>query len=137
MGQCEHSKLVTMEYKLGKKDPISRCLQCGTPIEYGGRPDRKFCCPACKNKYNNYRRSRRNDLARRSVSNILAKNYEVLSRLIGMGVKSIDKVSLSYMGFEQGYTTSYNRVGRKNVYTCYNIRYELTPTRLRQLCYMD
>ena len=126
-------KLVAMEYKLEEIENISRCLQCGSAIDYTGRPDRKFCSVACKNRYHNYRRSRRKDYAQRSVMGALEKNYEVLDKLILMDVKSLDRVTLAYMGFDPAYSTSFCRLGRHNVYTCFDICYELTPSRIRKI----
>ena len=122
-----------MEYKLEEYDNISRCLQCGSAIEYGGRADRKFCSPGCKNRYHNYRRSRRRDLAQRSIMGALEKNYEVLDKLIMMEVTSLDRVTLAYMGFDPAFSTSFCKLGRKSVYTCFDISYELTPTRIKRI----
>lgn len=126
-----------MEYKLEEKEDLSRCLQCGNVIEYGGRPDRKFCSQGCKNRYNNYRRYHRRDVSERNILGVLDRNHLVLERLIGMKVKRLDRVTLAYMGFDPGYSTSYCRIGRRNIYTCFNIRYELTPTRIRDIVKMD
>ena len=40
-----------MEYKVEEIEDLSRCLQCGSVIDYSGRPDRKFCSSGCKNRY--------------------------------------------------------------------------------------
>ena len=127
-------KTVVMEYK--KVEPfedISRCLQCGGVIDYGGRPDRKFCSPGCKNRYHNYRRYRRRDIAQRSVFGRLEKNYEVLDKVINLGVDAMDRITLAYMGFDPAYATSYCRLGRKHIYTCFDIRYELTASKVRAI----
>ena len=133
------AKLKTgMQYKVEvEEEDLSRCLQCGSIIDYGGRPDRKFCSAGCKNRYHNYRRFRRRDLAQRSVMGRLEKNYEVLDKIIQLGVESMDRVTLAYMGFDPAYATSYCRLGRKNIYTCFNIRYELTQSRIRAVSLME
>lgn len=126
-------KKTAMEYELEELEDISRCLQCGCAIEYGGRSDRKFCSPGCKNRYHNYRRSRRRDVAQRSVMGALEKNYEVLDKLIMMDVKSLDRVTLAYMGFDPAFSTSYCRLGRRSLYTCFDISYELTASRIKKI----
>ena len=122
-----------MEYKVEEIEDLSRCLQCGGVIDYGGRPDRKFCCAGCKNRYHNYRRVRRRDSAQRSVVGKLEKNYEILDRLITLGLKSMDLITMAYMGFDQDYATSIVQIGRKHIYTCFDIRYEMTPTRVKAI----
>ena len=120
-------------WRMEEFDDISRCLQCGTAIDYGGRADRKFCSQGCKNRYHNYRRSRRKDMAQRSIMTALEKNYEVLDKLVMMDVTSLDRVTLAYMGFDPAFSTSYCKMGRKNVYTCFDISYELTPSRIKRI----
>jgi len=120
-----------MEYKVEEIEELSRCVQCGSVIEFGGRPDRKFCCAGCKNRYHNYRRNRRRDSAQRSVVGKLEKNYDILDRLIKLGLKSMDRITMKYMGFDAEYATSIVRIGRKHIYTCFDIRYEITPTRVK------
>ena len=122
-----------MEYKVEEIEDLSRCLQCGSVIDYSGRPDRKFCSSGCKNRYHNYRRFRRRDSTQRSVVGKLDKNYEILDKLLRLGLKSMDRITMSYMGFDADYATSVVKVGRKNIYTCFDIRYELTPTRIRSI----
>lgn len=126
-----------MDYKVGEKDVVSRCLQCGSVIDYSGRPDRKFCCPGCKNRYHNYRRFRRRDTAQRSVFGRLEKNYEILDNIIHLGLGGMDRVTLGYMGFDPAYATSYYRLGRRHIYTCFDIRYELTPSKVRNVSLIE
>lgn len=122
-----------MAYKLDQNEDFSRCLQCGTIIGYGGRPDRKFCSVGCKNRYHNYRRFRRRDLSQRTVVGKLEKNYEILDKIITLGLKGMDRITLNYMGFDPAYSTSYCKIGRRHVYTCFDIRYELTPSRVKNV----
>lgn len=125
--------LQAMLFKPEEEENIVRCIQCGRPIDGGGRPDRKFCSAGCKNRYHNYRRSRRKDLAQRSILGALEKNYEVLDKLLLMDVKSLDRVTLAFMGFDPAFSTSFCRLGRHNVYTCFDICYELTPSRIKRI----
>jgi len=126
-----------MEYKLEEKEAQCRCLQCGNAIDYSGRPDRKFCSNGCKNRYHNYRRFHRRDLTERNILNILDRNHHVLDGLLKMNVRSLDRISLTYMGFNPEYATSFCQTGRRVVYTCFDIRYELTPTRIRKIALLD
>ena len=84
-----------MDYKVDENADVSRCLQCGSVIDYGGRPDRKFCCAGCKNRYHNYRRFRRRDTAQRSVFGRLEKNYEILDNIIHLGLGGMDRPKTS------------------------------------------
>ena len=122
-----------MQYKAKAVENVSRCLQCGDVIDYSGRPDRKFCSNGCKNRYHNYRRFRRKDLAQRSVVGRLEKNYEILDKVIHLGLESLDRITMAYMGFDPAYSTSYCKLGRKHVYTCFDIRYELTQSKVKAI----
>ena len=124
-------QILDMDYKVVETEDVARCLQCGSVIDYGGRPDRKFCSAGCKNRYHNYRRFKRHDVAQRSVFGRLEKNYDILENIIHLGLKGMDRVTLAYMGFDPAYATSFHRLGRKNIYTCFDIRYELTASKVR------
>ncbi len=106
----------------------SLCLECGNVIRYG-RTDKKFCCDDCKTKHHN-------DMARagRSYRNrILAtinKNYEILDDLIRTGTDSAGLTELMAMGFVPGVVTSYRKEGKHDTYTCFDIKYIMTRTRV-------
>ena len=109
-----------------RKMPV--CLECGNRIRYG-RTDKKFCCEDCRTKHHN-------DLARagRSFRNkviaIINGNYEILEGILRMGMDSADLVDLSALGFAPGMVTSYRHIGKHDVFTCYDIKYIMTKTRI-------
>ena len=77
-------KRLAMKYKLDEN--AACCLECGDPLPYG-RSDRKFCCPACKNRHHN-REARQWRSRYATVIGILQKNHDILNHLIQIGVKS-------------------------------------------------
>ena len=116
-----------VEYKKNiRKPPL--CLECGSPIRYG-RTDKKFCCDDCKTRHHNSLA-----IAARSVKTkviaIINRNYEILDALLKDGADSVDLVDLTTMGFVPGMVTSYRRSGKHDVYTCYDIKYIMTGTRV-------
>lgn len=113
-------------------DQPAYCPQCGTPLSQG-RVDRRFCSVRCKNLWHNRRRFPDKDREIRKVLRILDNNREVLEKLIKMGVNSIDRVTLAHLGCNLNYFTSLDRQRHRWVYTCLDIRYEMTPTRVRNL----
>ena len=120
-----------MSHKYDNSTTVPRCLQCGTPIvAMTGRQDRKFCCQDCKNRWHNSHRA----VARRryhdTVSRILENNNTILRHLLTMGVTSIDRVTMKALSFNFEYSTSYCKLGRRQHYTCFEIHYDLTPSRI-------
>ena len=107
------------------------CLECGA-VMYGGRPDRKYCCESCKNRYNNKRAQSIRNLKLR-VRNSLEKNYDILSALVKENVTRIDRAELAMKGFRPEFVTSHTRTPRHDCCCCYDIAYCLTPTRLIHL----
>jgi hypothetical protein len=61
---------------------------------------------------------------------IINRNYEVLDALLKGGVDSADLVDLMAMGFVPGAVTSYKRSGKHDVFTCYDIKYIMTSTKV-------
>ncbi len=106
----------------------SLCLECGNVIRYG-RTDKKYCCEDCKTKHHN-------DMARtgraykHKVISIINRNYGILDGLLKSGTESADLIELMSMGFVPGMATSYRKEGKHDVYTCFDIRYIMTRTRL-------
>ena len=116
-----------MGYQLTLQDtPV--CLECGSAIEYG-RTDKKFCCERCKNVFHNRRNSSYRSV-RLKVTNALSRNYDVLDRLVKLGVTAISIGDASQMGFNTEYVTSHHKVGGHNEYRCFDIKYCLSDTRL-------
>ena len=116
-------------------DKVARCPQCGRVINYG-RVDRRFCSVECKNLYHNRQRYPRRDKEARRVLRILLSNHDILDRMLKMGLTGMDRLSLMHLGYRIDYFTSLERQRHRWVYTCLDIRYELTPTRVKNLAYL-
>ena len=117
--------------KYSSEETIPHCLECGNPLPYG-RKDRKFCCPACKNRYHN-REARQWRFRYASTIGILQKNHDILHHLIQIGIRSIPKTDLIQLGYRQGYVTSSGRDGRRTVCRCFDIVFFDTETRIAGL----
>lgn len=118
-------------YKLDECSPY--CLECGDPIPYG-RSDRKYCSDACRHRYHN-RESRRWHRRYARIIGILEQNYSILDRLIGLGIVSTLKSDLVQMGYNLDFLTSCRKVGHRMVCRCFDIRYEETESRIRNLSF--
>lgn len=111
----------------------TRCINCGKEIVYG-RADRKFCCKTCKNEYHNRRRyPYRGGDVQAVILHKIDLNYEILERLYGMGIQTVDLISLSQMGYDAQFVTSYRRVGRRCYCAVYDLQYEMTESRIKRL----
>lgn len=104
------------------------CLECGDSIDYG-RVNRKFCCDECKDKYH-YRMQRNYRSVRLRVVNALNKNHEILDKLIGMSVFSIDLGDLAQLGFTSTYATACRKAGCHMEYRCFDIKYHMSDRRV-------
>ena len=113
----------------------ARCPQCGKLLVYG-RVDRRFCSVTCKNLWHNRLRYPAHEKEIKRVLRILNNNRDVLDKLLRVGITQLDRVSLEHMGFNVNYFTSMYRYRKHYVYTCLDIRYVLTPTRIRKLSYL-
>lgn len=117
-----------MRYNTEEEHKAVACLECGDEIKYG-RPDKKFCCESCKNKYNN-RKSRNSRVTKLKVINSLERNHGILDRMLKLGMDSMDLVELKHLGFDTDYVTSYRKIRRHDEFCCFDIRFILTPTRI-------
>ena len=123
-----------MVYKELSIKESNECLNCGDPIVYGtGRSDRIFCCEDCKNAWHNQKKQASWQRFREKANSRLERNRNILWRLYKMGIKSIDLMSLKQLGFDSNYVTSFLKVGKKSIAGCFDMRYESTPTRLRNI----
>lgn len=113
----------------------ARCPQCGKLLEYG-RVDRRFCSVTCKNLWHNRLRYPAHEKEIKRVLRILNNNRDVLDRLLRVGITQLDRVSLEHMGFNVNYFTSMYRYRKHYVYTCLDIRYVLTPTRIKNISFL-
>lgn len=121
------SSMQLMDYgKRMRKMPT--CLECGDKIRYG-RTDKKFCCEDCRTKYNN-NIQKETRAYRRRVLSMLARNYEILCGLIVTGLDSADLQDLELKGFYPGIVTSYRRIGKHDVFCCFDIKYIMTSSRI-------
>ena len=121
-----------MAYSLKYFQIQTRCLQCGKEILYG-RADRKFCCPDCKNQYHNRRRYPLREELESSLLRKIDLNHAILQRLYNRGVNTIDLLTLTHLGFDARFVTSFRRVGRHDVFAIFDLQYEMTPSRLKKL----
>ena len=103
------------------------CLECGTV--FYGRANKVFCCESCKNRYHNRRRQELRNMKMR-LETILGRNYSILSDLISMNRFSVSRQELLMMGYRPEYVTSVCREGRRELYSCYDISFYLTPAKI-------
>ena len=118
-----------MKYRL--EETVPHCLECGNPLPYG-RKDRKFCCPACKNRNHN-RQARQWRFRYATIIGILEKNHDILRHLIQVGVRSIAKEELAQLGYRLEFVTSSGREGCRTVCRCFDIVFVDMDTRISGL----
>lgn len=115
-----------------------RCIQCGEVLDGLGRTDRKFCSETCKNNWHNAGRMAKERRYRERVSAILSANNRILRNLSSMGIRSVDINTLRQLNFNLSYSTSYQKIGSRQHYCCYEMEYDLTPSRIINLkCAID
>ena len=122
-----------MKYRL--EETVPHCLERGNPLPYG-RKDRKFCCPACKNRNHN-REARRWRFRYSTVIGILEKNHEILRHLIQVGIRSIAKEELAQLGYRLEFVTSSGREGCRTVCRCFDIVFFDMGSRLSGIAMED
>ena len=113
---------------LKKESPLPGCLECGGAVY--GRSDRKFCSTGCKDRYHN-RKAHVYNKMRLRIMNALDRNYTILTRLLSQGIRTIDRVDIEHIGFRIDCVTSYRKSNRHDECRCFDIKYILTPTRVR------
>ncbi len=107
------------------------CLECGNVIRYG-RTDKKFCCDECKSRHHNLL-AKESRAFRTKVLKTLDQNYEILENLLRSGTDSADLTELISLGFAPAMATSYTKSRGCDIFTCYDLKYRLTATRLLSL----
>ena len=107
------------------------CLECGDKIRYG-RTDKKFCCEECRSKHYN-RQAKGSRAFRGKVLRQLNANYEILESLLKSGVTAADMTDLLSLGFSPAIVTSVKRTRTRVEYTCFDIKYIMTPSRLSSI----
>ncbi len=118
--------MMDYEKKYARRMPL--CLECGNVIRYG-RTDKKFCCDKCKNKHNNLL-AKASRSFRTKVLKTLDQNYGILENLLRSGTDSADLTELLSLGFAPAMVTSYTKARKSGIFTCYDIKYRLTETRI-------
>lgn len=121
-----------MAYKIEDMEHPVYCLNCGGEIP-SGRPDKKFCCNACKNRWHNRKKHQHREVVEQRVLRILERNHAILDRLERLGVHSVDRLTLVGLGYNLEYVTSYRKSGVHHQYACFDIHYEQTPTRIKKI----
>ncbi|MBR1406819.1 MAG: DUF2116 family Zn-ribbon domain-containing protein [Bacteroidales bacterium] len=119
-----------MAYKIDE-DALVHCLECGDAITYG-RPDKKFCCESCKNRWHN-RLEKASRSYRVKVKATLSRNYEVLNDLLKLGISRMNLYDLRALGYDPQYVTAAIPVGKRFEYMCYDIRFRQTPVQVSNL----
>ena len=61
---------------------------------------------------------------------MLSRNYEILCGLVATGLDSADLQDIELKGFYPGIVTSYRRIGKHDVFCCFDIKYIMTRTRI-------
>ena len=107
------------------------CLECGDQIRYG-RADKKFCCEECRTRHNN-RQAKEGRSLRRKVLGQLDRNYKILESVLSSGRTAADMMDLLAMGFSPAHVTSCRRTRTRVEYTCFDIKYIMTPDRLSSI----
>ena len=87
------------------------------------------CCDECRNNHYNAQ-TKAGRAFRRRVLSQLSSNYEILDRLVRAGMESLDLMDAVTMGFTPGIVTSYRRSGKHDEFSCFDIKYYMTRTRL-------
>ena len=116
-----------------KEEKGQCCVQCGKPLSRWGRVDRRFCSQECKNHWHNMHRIRVREKEVKRILRILDKNRDVLANLLKMDKRSANHATLKDLGFNENYFTSYEKVRHRCVYSCLDIRYEVTPKRIKNV----
>lgn len=104
-------------------DNERKCAECDRVLK--GRPDKKFCCDACRNTYNNKQNSDHVNLVR-NINNILRRNRRLLEDIIvpGKRTNKCPKQRLAESGFDFRYYTHQYINTRGQVYHfCYDHGY--------------
>ncbi len=122
------SKFQDMDYDKKYLRHRSLCLECGNVIRYG-RTDKKFCCEDCKTRHHNHM-AKTSRSYKHKILTVINKNYEILDELLRAGADSADLMELMALGFVPGVVTSYRKDGKHDTYTCFDIKYIMTRTRV-------
>ena len=99
-----------------------RCLECNDVLH--GRTDKKFCSDACRNTYNNKKKSIAGNSYVRKVNGILCRNRNIMAELNPEGKSRVHKARLSKKGFDFDFVTNLYTTKAGTVYFfCYDQGY--------------
>jgi len=99
-----------------------RCLECNEVLH--GRTDKKFCSDACRNAFNNRKKSVAGNGYVRKVNGILGRNRNIMAELNPDGKIRIHRAKLVNRGFDFGFMTNLYTTRAGNVYYfCYDYGY--------------
>lgn len=116
------------------KEDAHTCLKCGSEIY--GRSDKKFCSAKCKNDYHNQAGSSSKRLRNRILTD-LNSNYEVLEKLMRLGISAISIYDVEALGFKPAIVTGYAKVRSHDEYRCFDIKYCQSPSRIFNIRRME
>ncbi|MCB0431209.1 MAG: hypothetical protein H6585_01190 [Flavobacteriales bacterium] len=103
------------------------CLECGEP--FSGRSDKKYCCDACRNLYNNRVNLQENRYVRK-INGILARNRRILAALHDLPNARLYRSDLLRCGLEPAYFTGYSQNEDGTfLYRCYEYTYVIDKDR--------
>lgn len=107
------------------------CLECGSPVY--GRPDKKFCCDSCRNKYHGHLRYRPVKTHNATLK-ILTRNYSILEALFRLKGASCPVSTLTQMGFQPDFVThQVQKKGKHLEYRCFDFIYNMSDSKLFNL----
>ena len=118
-------------YDIQQDEEHGHCLECGEPLY--GRPDKKFCNHACKNKWHGHIRTGQR-VAYNKTLNGLTRNYAILEQLFKLKSSGCPMPSLLEMGFMPELTThQVKKKGKHLEYRCFDFMYNLSESKLFNL----
>lgn len=89
----------------------------------------KFCCVSCKSRYHYVNVGHLKGLRLKTIG-ALDRNHEILSSLLEKGVTSMNIPDLVQMGYRFDCVTSYHKVRNHHEYRCFDIKYNLSESRM-------
>ena len=121
-----------MKYNIKPQEEY-HCLNCNSPIY--GRTDKKYCCQECKDFYNNNIRATKLKLRSITLKN-LERNHSILKQLLDKNIKSVRLTELDALGFNSDYCTFTTWEQNMRLLHCYDIRYNMTKSRVLNIDYV-
>jgi len=98
------------------------CIECNEPMN-GGRSDKKFCCEACRNAYNNGIIAQE-DKAMNEILKKLRYNRRVLEQAAKIERPTV--IELARMGLDFDHFTHTKKGDFGTIYCCFDYAYSLS-----------